>query len=73
MKANQPQLSEKHKMLAFALHARGVSRSNAASILLTLETEDMVDDLTWYMTENPSAPQEELVAVAFQIYKEAHE
>lgn len=73
MKANQPQLSENRKMLAFALHARGVSRSNAASILLALDNDDMVDDLAWYMTENPSAPQEELVAVAFQIHKEAHE
>lgn len=67
------QLSEKQKMLAFALHARGVSRSNAASILMTLENDDQIDDITWYMAQNPSAPQEELVAVAFQIRKEAHE
>ncbi len=60
-------------MLGFALKARGVSRNNCFTILMALEDDDQVDDLTWYMGEHPEASEEELVAVAYQLVKDAHE
>ncbi len=61
------------KMLAAALYTRKVDRANTLTIMMTLENDEQVDDMTWYMGQNPSASQEQLVAVAYQIVKEAHE
>lgn len=67
------ELSDKAKMLGFALHARGVSKQNVFVILMKLELDDEFDDMMWFMSENPDAPQEQLVAVALQLDKESRE
>lgn len=66
-------ISQKQKMLGAALYARRVSRENAVAILMALEDDDQVDDMTWYMGQNPQDTQEQLVAVAYQIAKDARE
>lgn len=73
MSGNSSQLSQKQTMLAFALKAKGVGRHNCFTILMVLENDDQVDDLIWYMGQNPAASEEELVAVAYQLVKDAHE
>lgn len=70
---NNNQLSQKQTMLAFALKARGVSKDNCLNIIMTLENDEQVDDLSWYMGENSKASEEELVAVAYQIVKDYNE
>ena len=67
------ELSNKAKMLGFALHARGVSKENVFAILMTLGLDDEFEDMMWFMNENPQAPQEQLVAVALQLDKESRE
>lgn len=67
------ELSNKAKMLGFALHSRGVSKENVFMILMTLGLDDEFDDMMWFMNENPAAPQEQLVAVALQLDKESRE
>ncbi len=67
------ELSNKAKMLGFALHSRGVSKQNVFAILMALELDDEFDDMMWFMNENPKAPQEQLVAVALQLDKESRE
>lgn len=67
------ELSEKQKMLGMALFARNSDRQVIASILLVLENDGQIDDMTWYIGQNPNATDEELLAVAYQIVKEAHE
>lgn len=69
----QYQLSQKQKMLGAALVARGVSRENTLTIMMVLENDEQVDDMTWFMGQNPEATQQQLVAVAYQIVKDAHE
>lgn len=73
MADNSSPLSQKQTMLAFALKARGVKRENCFNILMALDDDEQVDDLTWYMGENPNASEEELVAVAYQIVKDYKE
>ena len=68
----QYQLSQKHKMLAAALFARQVSKEAMLSILMVLENDDQVDDMTWYMGQNPAADENQLIAVAYQIAKDAN-
>lgn len=60
-------------MLGMALYARGVDKANMAAILMVLQNDEQVDDLTWYMSQNPKADARQLVAVAYQIVKEANE
>lgn len=71
--ANEYELSQKQKMLGMALFARHVSREKAAAILMVLEDDSQVDDLSWYMGQNPEASEDELLSVAYQLVKEAHE
>ncbi len=73
MNDGQYQLSQKQRMLAAALFARHVSKENAVTIMMVLENDEQIDDLTWFMGQNPEATQEQLVAVAYQIVKDAHE
>lgn len=70
---NEYTLSDKQKMLGMALYARGVDKANMAAILMVLQNDEQVDDLTWYMSQNPKADARQLVAVAYQIVKEANE
>ena len=65
------QLSEKQKMLGGALFARHVKKENALAIMMVLENDDQIDDFTWYMGEHPTAMDEELVSVAYQIVKDS--
>lgn len=67
------QLSQKQKMLAMALVARSLQKENVLAILMVLEGEEQIDDMVWYISNNPSAKDEELVAVAYQLAKEARE
>lgn len=66
------QLSQKQKMLGAALFARNVSREAMISIMMVLENDDQVDDMTWFMGQNPEADENQLVAVAYQIVKDAN-
>lgn len=65
-------LSQKQKMLGAALFARHASREATLSILMVLENDEQVDDMTWYMGQNPNADENQLVAVAYQIVKDAN-
>lgn len=67
------ELSQKQKALGFALYAKKVSKQCMASIMMVLENDEQIDDMTWYIGQNPAATEEELIAVAYQIVKEAHE
>ena len=67
------ELSQKQKALGFALYARKVSRQTMATVMTVLENDEQIDDMTWYMGQNPDATEEQLIAVAYQIVKEAHE
>ncbi|MGN0808092.1 MAG: hypothetical protein ACI4MN_06585 [Candidatus Coproplasma sp.] len=66
------QLSQKQKMLGAALFARQVSRDAMLSIIMVLEDDEQIDDMTWFMGQNPNADENQLVAVAYQIVKDAH-
>lgn len=59
-------------MLGAALYARKADRQTTAAIMMVLENDGQIDDMTWYMSENPQADDNELLAVAYQIVKEAH-
>lgn len=65
------ELSEKMKMLGAALYLKKFSKQTMASIMLTLDSDEQVDDMTWYMGQHPQAGEEELLAVAFQLAKDA--
>ena len=66
------ELSQKRKMLGMALQARRCSRQATMTILTVLENDDQIDDLVWYMGEHPKAGEGELIAVAYQLVKDAH-
>lgn len=67
------ELTEKQKMLGTALYMRHVSKQTTVVIMMTLETEDQIDDFTWYIGQNPQASEQQLIAVAYQLVKEAKE
>lgn len=67
------EISQKQKALGFALYAKRVSKQTMTTIMMVLENDEQVDDMTWYIGQNPNATEEELIAVAYQIVKEAHE
>ncbi len=67
------ELSQKQRYLGAALYARGVKKETAVSILMVLEGDNQLDDMSWYMTQNPNATDEQLLAVAYQLAKEAKE
>lgn len=67
------ELSEKMKMLGTSLYLKKFSKQAMASIMLTLENDEQVDDMVWYMGQHPQAGEEELLAVAFQLVKDARD
>jgi hypothetical protein len=67
------ELSEKQKMLGAALFARHISKEATVYIMMLLDEEEDIDDLTWYMGQNPSATEKQLMAVASQLVKERRE
>lgn len=73
MSEKKYELSQKQKALGFALYAKRVSKQTMATVMMVLEDDEQVDDMTWYIGQNPNATEEELIAVAYQIVKEAHE
>ncbi len=66
-------LSEKQRILGMALKAHHVKRESIVTIMMALENDEQIDDMTWYIGKNPKATDEELIAVAYQIVKEANE
>lgn len=66
------ELTQKQKMLGAALYARRCAKQTTLTIMMVLENDDMIDDLTWYMSEHPKASDDELIAVAYQLVKDAH-
>lgn len=66
-------LTDKSKMLGFALHARGVTKKTTLSIIMLLDLDDEIEDMMWFMGENPSASEKMLLAVAMQLDKESRE
>ncbi|MCI8369135.1 MAG: hypothetical protein HFJ81_05845 [Clostridia bacterium] len=66
-------LSEKQHILGMALYAHHVKRESIVTIMMALENDEQIDDMTWYIGKNPKATDEELIAVAYQIVKEANE
>ncbi|MCM1546112.1 MAG: hypothetical protein NC033_03645 [Clostridiales bacterium] len=73
MSEKKYELSQKQKALGFALYAKKVTRQTMATIMMVLENDGQIDDMTWYIGQNPNATEEQLIAVAYQIVKEAHE
>lgn len=67
------ELTQKQKMLGAALYMHHVRKETAVYIMMLLEKEDDMDDLTWYMGQHPTASDEELMAVANQLVKESNE
>lgn len=66
------ELSQKRKLLGAGLYARHCSMQTTLTILTVLENDDQIDDLAWYMGEHPKANDSELIAVAYQLVKDAH-
>ena len=66
------ELTEKQKMLGAALYTRHCAKQTTITIMLVLENDDQIDDMTWYMREHPQASDEELIAVAYQLVKDAN-
>jgi hypothetical protein len=67
------ELTQKQKMLGSALFMHNVRKETAVYIMMVLEKEDDIDDMTWYLGQNPKASDEELIAVANQLVKESSE
>jgi hypothetical protein len=67
------ELSQKQKMLGAALCLRKLNKQSVVYIMMTLEHEDDIDDMTWYMGQHPQADDVELMAVASQLVKERKE
>lgn len=70
---SEVKLTDKQKMLGLALFARKVGKAEMATILMVLENDDQIDDMTWFMSNNPQASGQQLVAVAYQLVKDAHD
>ena len=66
------ELTQKQKMLGAALYTRQCTKQATAIIMMVLENDDQIDDMTWYMGEHPQATEEELIAVAYQLVKDAN-
>jgi hypothetical protein len=64
------ELSAKQKMLGAALFVHHAKKETAVYIMMLLDNEEDIDDMTWYMTEHLNASDEELMAVARQLDKE---
>lgn len=56
-----------------SLYARRAKKETIATIMMVLEDDEQIDDMTWFIGQNPQASEEQLIAVAYQIVKEAHE
>lgn len=65
------ELSAKQKMLGAALFARQCARQTIVAVMMALDTDDQIDDMTWYMGEHPNAGDDELISVAYQLAKES--
>lgn len=65
-------LTEKQKMLGAALYAHHAKRDTAITVMMVLEDDDQVEDMLWFISQNPMATDGQLVAVAYQLVKDAH-
>ena len=66
------ELTQKQKMLGTALYSRHCAKQTAITIMMVLENDEQIDDMTLYMGEHPQASDEELIAVAYQLVKDAN-
>lgn len=66
-------LTDKEKKLGVALRDRGVSKDAMIEILMHLTLDDELDDMEWFLGENPNADEDILLRVAYQLDKESRE
>ena len=66
-------LTDKEKKLGFALRDHGVSKDAMIEILMHLTLDDELDDMAWFLGENPNADEDMLLRVAYQLDKESRE
>ncbi len=66
-------LTDKEKMLGFALRAHNVRKETMLQILMLLSLDDELDDMAWFLKENAKADDEMLLRVALQLDKESRE
>lgn len=66
-------LTDKEKMLGFALRAHGVRKEALIEIMMLLTLEDEQDDMAWFLGENPKVDEALILRVALQLDKESRE
>lgn len=71
--ADDYQLSEQEMILGVILAKKKLSKQACLQIIMTLNGDDQVADMIWYIDERPTAGEEELIAVAYQIAKDGEE
>lgn len=73
MDGEEYKLSLKQKMLGIELYRRQAQKQTIAAIMTVLEGDEQIEDMMWFMEENPQATEEKLIAVAYQLAKEAND
>ena len=71
--ADEYRLSEQEMVLGMVLAKKKLSKKACVQIIMTLNGDDQVADMIWYIDEHPDAGEEELIAVAYQIAKDGEE
>lgn len=71
--ADDYKLSEQEMILGIILAKKKLSKQACVQIMMTLDGDDQVADMNWYLDEHPDAGEEELIAVAYQIAKDGEE
>lgn len=66
-------LTDKEKKLGLALRDHGASKDAMIEILMHLTLYDELDDMAWFLGENPNADEDMLLRVAYQLDKESRE
>ena len=69
-------LTDKEKKLGLALRDHGASKDAMIEILMHLTLDDELDDMAWFLGENPEAGEageDMLLRVAYQLDKESRE
>lgn len=66
-------LTDKEKKLGLALRDHGASKDAMIEILMHLTLDDELDDMAWFLGENPNADEDMLLRVAYQLDKESRE
>lgn len=66
-------LTDKEIKLGVALRDHGASKNAMIEILMHLTLDDELDDMAWFLGENPKADEDMLLKVAYQLDKESRE